>query len=61
MSDTVDLELNTTCDEGAAGDKVTVTTARAKTLISGGAARPATKPAARAVGAPDSTAATATK
>lgn len=58
MSD-VELELNTTCTEGAAGDRVTVTPARAKALIGGGAARPATMPAARAAGVPTSTAATA--
>lgn len=57
----VEVELNMTAREGAAGDRVTVTEERARQLIRGGAAVPATKQSAKAVGEPPETAATSRK
>ncbi len=56
-----DVELTATTVEGVTGDRVTVEDWRAKQLIRGGAAVPATKPAARQIGAAPETAATAKK
>lgn len=61
MAESVDLELLTTTDEGRAGDRVTVDVSRAKMLVRGGGARPATVPDAKDLGVPKSTAATAPK
>lgn len=57
----VDVKLTATCDEGAPGDRVTVPAERAKLLIRGGAAVPATKTDAGKVGEPADTAATTRK
>lgn len=54
----VDLELLTTCREGSAGARVTVSAARAKQLIASGGAVPATKAHAKRVGVDEATAAT---
>lgn len=59
MADTVKLTLSAHRQGGKPGDKIDVDPATAKRLIAGGIAVPATKPAAKAAGVPEDTAATA--
>ena len=61
MADKVKMLLMSGAREGAAGDEVEVSPARAKQLRDGGVARPATKPAAKKIGADPGSAVTAQK
>ena len=61
MADTVKVRLMVGAREGAAGEEHEVAPARARQLIAGGVARPATKPAAKKVGADPESAVTAQK
>ena len=58
-ADTVKLKLSAHHKGGKPGDSLEVDTREAKRLIGAGVAVPATKPAARSVGADPETAATA--
>lgn len=59
MADSVKVRLMIGAREGAAGDVVKVSPERAKQLVDGGVAQPATKPAARKAGVDPDTAVTA--